>query len=285
MRDFKGMKRQRGRNRRSGGGQSGGQSNNPNRSFDSNGPEGIKVRGNAQTVYERYQQLARDATSSGDRILAENYLQHAEHYFRLLRIMQPNRPVTEIAAREGLGQGFDIDFEDETGAQAAQFAAEAARAEAQAQAQQQQQQQSQPRDRDSRDRDNREPREPREYRERNEAREGGEDRSEARGDDAREDGEGREGGRRESRRERYERRKQERYGRDGDPAEAGADPMPVIEPEARAESREEREADHMPSFLTRSATPQAEPAGEDAPAPRKRGRPKKAETVAADDEA
>ena len=71
MRDFKGMKRQRGRNRRSGGGQSGGQSNNPNRSFDSNGPEGIKVRGNAQTVYERYQQLARDATSSGDRILAE----------------------------------------------------------------------------------------------------------------------------------------------------------------------------------------------------------------------
>jgi len=111
MRDFKGMKRQRNRNRRSGGGGQGGQNNNPNRSLDSTGPEGIKVRGNAQTVYERYQQLARDATSSGDRILAENYLQHAEHYFRLLRIMQPNRPVAEIAARDGSNQGFDIDFE------------------------------------------------------------------------------------------------------------------------------------------------------------------------------
>src|SRR5690606_41681806 len=81
MRDFKGMKRQRGRNRKPGGG--GNQnSTNPNRSWDSAGPEGIKVRGNAQTVYERYQQLARDAFSAGDRVLAENYLQHGEHYFR-----------------------------------------------------------------------------------------------------------------------------------------------------------------------------------------------------------
>lgn len=269
MRDFKGMKRQRGRNRGGGGG--GNKPQNANRAFDSNGPDGVKVRGNAQHVFEKYQQLARDASSASDRVLAENYLQHAEHYFRLLRIMQPNRPVTEIAAREGLGQGFDIDFEDESGAQAAQFAAEAARAEAQAQ-------QNQPRERDrdrDRDRDNREPRE---------AREGAEDRSEARSED-REDGDGREDGRRESRRERYERRKQERYGRDGEPAEAGADPMPVIEPEARPEPREERGAEHMPSFLTRSATPTAEPAGEDTPAPRKRGRPKKAETVAADEEA
>ncbi|MDI9636415.1 DUF4167 domain-containing protein [Geitlerinema splendidum] len=56
MRDFKGMKRQRGRNRKPGGNQ--GNTTNPNRSWDSQGPEGIKVRGNAQTVYERYQQLA-----------------------------------------------------------------------------------------------------------------------------------------------------------------------------------------------------------------------------------
>lgn len=116
MRDFKSMKRQRGRNRKpGGGGGGGGQGNNPNRAFDSNGPEGLKVRGNAQHVYERYQQLARDATSSGDRVLAENFLQHAEHYFRLLRAMQPGRPVSEIAARDAFSSGFDIDFEDESG--------------------------------------------------------------------------------------------------------------------------------------------------------------------------
>jgi hypothetical protein len=57
--------------------------NNPNRSFDSNGPE-VKVRGSATQVYEKYLQLARDANSSGDRVMAENYLQHAEHYFRIM---------------------------------------------------------------------------------------------------------------------------------------------------------------------------------------------------------
>ncbi|MGV9007574.1 MAG: DUF4167 domain-containing protein [Brevundimonas sp.] len=123
MRDFKGMKRQRGRNRKPGGGPSNANSSNPNRSWDSQGPENIKVRGNAQTVYERYQQLGRDATAGGDRVLAENYLQHAEHYFRVLRALQPQRSVSEIAARELSNQGYDIDFEDESGAQAAAFLA------------------------------------------------------------------------------------------------------------------------------------------------------------------
>ena len=44
----------------------------------------VRVRGNAWQVCEKYQQLARDATSSGDRVAAENYLQHAEHYFRII---------------------------------------------------------------------------------------------------------------------------------------------------------------------------------------------------------
>jgi hypothetical protein len=118
MRDFKGMKRQRGRNRKPGGGNNA-NATNPNRSWDSQGPENIKVRGNAQTVYERYMQLARDAAAAGDRVLAENYTQHAEHYFRVLRALQPQRSVSEIAQREQAGQGFDIDFEDESGAQAA----------------------------------------------------------------------------------------------------------------------------------------------------------------------
>jgi hypothetical protein len=62
----------------SGGGGSGG-----NRTFDSNGPE-VKIRGSASHVYEKYLQLARDANSAGDRVAAENYLQHAEHYYRIL---------------------------------------------------------------------------------------------------------------------------------------------------------------------------------------------------------
>ena len=90
------MKRSRGRGRRpqhnnqgggGGGGGGGGNYNNPNRSYDSNGPE-VKIRGNASTVYEKYLQLARDANSSGDRVMAENYLQHAEHYYRILAAQQ-----------------------------------------------------------------------------------------------------------------------------------------------------------------------------------------------------
>lgn len=66
-----------------GGGGNGGGGYNPNRTFDSSGPE-IKIRGSASHVYEKYLQLARDANSSGDRVMAENYLQHAEHYYRIM---------------------------------------------------------------------------------------------------------------------------------------------------------------------------------------------------------
>ena len=52
-------------------------------SYDSNGPDG-KVRGTAQQVLEKYQALARDATSAGDRIAAEGYFQFAEHYYRVV---------------------------------------------------------------------------------------------------------------------------------------------------------------------------------------------------------
>jgi hypothetical protein len=69
------------------GGGGGGGGFNPNRTFDSSGPE-VKIRGSAAHVYEKYLQLARDANSSGDRITAENYLQHAEHYFRIMAAQQ-----------------------------------------------------------------------------------------------------------------------------------------------------------------------------------------------------
>ena len=71
-------KRMRGRGRKPQQQQHAGQ-----RTFDSNGPD-VKIRGSAAQIYEKYQTLARDANSSGDRIGAENYLQHAEHYYRIL---------------------------------------------------------------------------------------------------------------------------------------------------------------------------------------------------------
>jgi hypothetical protein len=59
---------------------------NRNHVFDSNGPE-QRVRGTAQQLYDKYQQMARDASSSGDRVLAESYFQYAEHYFRITLAM------------------------------------------------------------------------------------------------------------------------------------------------------------------------------------------------------
>lgn len=74
-----------------GGGGGGGQrrQNAPMRhqTFDSNGPD-VRIRGNAWQVFEKYQTLARDAASSGDRVMSENYLQHAEHYFRIIAQIQ-----------------------------------------------------------------------------------------------------------------------------------------------------------------------------------------------------
>lgn len=64
------------------------------RSYESNGPD-VKIRGTAQQIADKYAALARDAQSSGDRVMAENYLQHAEHYNRLIAAamaqMQPQQ--------------------------------------------------------------------------------------------------------------------------------------------------------------------------------------------------
>jgi hypothetical protein len=54
-----------------------------NRVFDSSGPEG-KVRGTPQQIIDKYNQLARDAQLANDRVAAENFQQHAEHYARML---------------------------------------------------------------------------------------------------------------------------------------------------------------------------------------------------------
>src|SRR6478672_8827796 len=79
-------KRMRGRNNSPGGNNRKGP--NPlTRSYESNGPD-VKIRGTAHHVAEKYLQLARDAQSSGDPVMAESYLQHAEHYFRIIAAAQ-----------------------------------------------------------------------------------------------------------------------------------------------------------------------------------------------------
>lgn len=105
------MKRSRrgGRRPHSGGNGGGGGNNgggfNPNRTYDSSGPE-VKIRGSASHVYEKYLQLARDANSSGDRIMAENYLQHAEHYYRIMAAAAAQAAQHQAQqAAQGGGQG------------------------------------------------------------------------------------------------------------------------------------------------------------------------------------
>jgi hypothetical protein len=96
-------KRMRGRNRKGGH-----HHQNPlSRMYESNGPD-VKIRGTASHVAEKYLQLARDAQSSGDPIAAENYYQHAEHYFRLIAAAQEqlrqNQPFYQQQPQQQPGQ-------------------------------------------------------------------------------------------------------------------------------------------------------------------------------------
>lgn len=89
------MKRQRGRNRNN----NRSNHNNSNRNLDSTGPD-VKVRGNATQIYDKYTTLARDAASSGNRVKAENYRQHAEHYLRLVNIQEAAKAAAQAAREE-----------------------------------------------------------------------------------------------------------------------------------------------------------------------------------------
>ncbi len=97
MRPGQQNKRGRGRNNNNNNNNSNNNGNNNNhnrkgsnpltRTYDSSGPD-VKIRGTAQHIAEKYSALARDAQSSGDRVIAENYLQHAEHYNRIIAAAQ-----------------------------------------------------------------------------------------------------------------------------------------------------------------------------------------------------
>jgi hypothetical protein len=90
-------------------------SNNTNRNYESNGPD-VKIRGNAAHIAEKYTTLARDALSSGDRVIAENYLQHAEHYNRI--VLANNAAREEAQALQARNQPNDHDDDDQPEIQA-----------------------------------------------------------------------------------------------------------------------------------------------------------------------
>ncbi|WP_367717814.1 DUF4167 domain-containing protein [Nitratireductor sp. GISD-1A_MAKvit] len=80
------------------------------RSYESNGPD-VKIRGTAQQVADKYATLARDAQSSGDRVMAENYLQHAEHYNRIIAAAQAQQQQQQARENRDDNDG-DADEQD-----------------------------------------------------------------------------------------------------------------------------------------------------------------------------
>lgn len=98
------MKRSRGRSRRSGGSQN--NHSNPNRHYESVGPD-VKIRGSAQQVLDKYLQYARDAQTSGDRVLSEAYFQFAEHYQRIVAKQLEAREKAQQARQQRDGRRDD----------------------------------------------------------------------------------------------------------------------------------------------------------------------------------
>lgn len=125
--------------RQTGGGGGGNQPMNRNHVFDSSGPD-MRLRGTAQQLFEKYLQLGRDATGSGDRVMAESYFQHAEHYFRILNAMaqaaQQNQPPPRRQSNgpEGMGEQGDQQDGEGTSNGGAQSSMEAEGADEQPQA-------------------------------------------------------------------------------------------------------------------------------------------------------
>jgi hypothetical protein len=116
MRPQQQNRRMRGRNNNGGGGGNNNNNNNnrkgPNpltRNYESNGPD-VKIRGSAQQIAEKYTTLARDAHSSGDRVMAENYLQHAEHYNRIIASAQ-----AQFASQQPQASRDDLDDDMDDG--------------------------------------------------------------------------------------------------------------------------------------------------------------------------
>ena len=121
-----GQQNKRGRGRNNNNGSNNNNNNNSNnnnhnrkggnpltRTYDSSGPD-VKIRGTAQHIAEKYMTLARDAQSAGDRVIAENYLQHAEHYNRIIAAAQAQMQ-ERFPRDERSDNGERNDFNDRDG--------------------------------------------------------------------------------------------------------------------------------------------------------------------------
>lgn len=110
MRPQQQNRRMRGRNNNNNNNRKG--PNPLTRNYESNGPD-VKIRGSAQQIAEKYAALARDAQSAGDRVMAENYLQHAEHYNRIIAAAQAQMPIHQQARdnRDELDEELDDELD------------------------------------------------------------------------------------------------------------------------------------------------------------------------------
>jgi len=88
------------------------------RSYESSGPD-VKIRGNASHIAEKYSTLARDALSMGDPVTAENYFQHAEHYYRIIMSAQAQSSANAQNSNVANGSGSRRDGQGENGNEAA----------------------------------------------------------------------------------------------------------------------------------------------------------------------
>jgi len=111
------MAMQRKRRRRSGGNNN--NNPNPNRHYESNGPD-VRIRGSAQQILDKYLQYARDAQTSGDRVKAEALFQHAEHYARIVAVFEKQKEEARLEreAREAAKAEERAQREAERAAQA-----------------------------------------------------------------------------------------------------------------------------------------------------------------------
>jgi len=91
------------------------------RTFESNGPD-VKIRGTAHHVTEKYLQLARDAQSSGDPVMAESYLQHAEHYYRIIAAAQQAQQQAQVGYVRPAGEADAEEDDDDDGGMPDRFA-------------------------------------------------------------------------------------------------------------------------------------------------------------------
>ena len=106
-----GQQNRRGRGRNNNNNQNRKGQNPLTRSFESTGPD-VKLRGTPAHIAEKYIALARDAQSSGDPVLAENYLQHAEHYNRIIMAFREQQMAQGGEMQNGMGRPRPAGFSE-----------------------------------------------------------------------------------------------------------------------------------------------------------------------------